>query len=184
MQVRFLSSNEHKIQEVTDILRGIGVGVKAVNTKIEELQTQDVDRLVRDKVVKAYREIGHPIFVEHTGLSISHLNGFPGGLTQIFWDSIKADKFSELFGALTDNKVTATTVIAYCDARKVYTFEGSVEGIIAPHPKGSRDFQWDCVFIPIGSTETFAEMGSRKNDISMRRKAINEFAEFLRKPGR
>jgi XTP/dITP diphosphohydrolase len=47
-------------------------------------------------------------------------------------------------------------------------------------PAGLRDFQWDCVFVPDGYTETFAEMGDRKNDISMRRKALDAFAVFLK----
>ncbi|MEA2465154.1 MAG: hypothetical protein QOJ98_2901, partial [Acidobacteriota bacterium] len=30
-----------------------------------------------------------------------------------------------------------------------------------------------------GSNKTFAEMGQRKNEISMRRKALDQFAAFL-----
>jgi XTP/dITP diphosphohydrolase len=45
---------------------------------------------------------------------------------------------------------------------------------------GSKDFQWDCVFVPNGYSETFAQMGDRKNEISMRRKALDAFAAFLK----
>jgi XTP/dITP diphosphohydrolase len=48
-------------------------------------------------------------------------------------------------------------------------------------PAGPRDFQWDCVFVPDGQTKTFAELGEQKNEMSMRRKALNEFAVFLSK---
>ena len=46
-------------------------------------------------------------------------------------------------------------------------------------PAGPEDFQWDCVFIPDGSTMTFAEMGTDKDNISMRRKALDKFAAHL-----
>lgn len=97
----------------------------------------------------------------------------------MFWDKLKAEKFSELFGGLENTSLTAKTVIAFCDAKKVYTFEGSVEGNIAPEPRGNKSFQWDCVFIPKGFQETFAEMGDKKNEISMRKIAFDNFREFL-----
>ena len=47
-------------------------------------------------------------------------------------------------------------------------------------PRVDHGFQWDCVFQPDGYTETFAEMGTaKKNEISMRRKALDKFAAFL-----
>jgi len=36
------------------------------------------------------------------------------------------------------------------------------------------------VFIPEGHTQTFAEMGELKNEISMRRLALDRFATFLK----
>jgi XTP/dITP diphosphohydrolase len=54
-----------------------------------------------------------------------------------------------------------------------------VTGAIVSTPRGPRDFQWDCVFQPDGSTETFAEMGHRKNDVSMRRRALDRMAEYF-----
>ena len=53
-----------------------------------------------------------------------------------------------------------------------------MSGTLAPEPRGDPS-QWDCVFIPEGSDRTFAEMGERKNEVSMRRKALDQFAAFL-----
>lgn len=74
-----MSGNQHKVAEVQRILAPIGVEVLSVSRKIEELQTEDVDRLVRDKLTKAFEAIGRPLFVEHTGLYLSGLNGLPAG---------------------------------------------------------------------------------------------------------
>ena len=61
----------------------------------------------------------------------------------------------------------------------MYFFEGEIKGSISSVPKGSRDFQWDCIFIPEGEIETFAEMGDKKNTISMRKIAFDKFKIFL-----
>jgi XTP/dITP diphosphohydrolase len=92
---------------------------------------------------------------------------------------LEAEKFAALVAGLGNPVVVAKTVLGYCDGRKIHLFEGSVQGTVPTSPAGPRDFQWDCVFVPDGHTQTFAEMGSAKNDISMRRKALDEFANFL-----
>ena len=181
--LRFLSANNFKIKEAEVILGSVGVEVVPIRYKIEELQTTDTQRLVRDKALKAFAYTGRPLFVEHTGLYLAHLNGFPGGLTQVFWDTLQADRFAELFGNSSDTTVTAKTVVAYIDGQKCHIFEGEIDGSIAQKPRGSRDFQWDCVFIPAGYIETFAEMGAKKNEISMRRRAFDSLADFLKTCG-
>lgn len=175
--IRFLSGNALKIKEVEDILDSINV--VAVNYKINEIQTINVPELVHDKCIKAFQKVSRPIFVEHTSLHFAALNGFPGGLTQVFWDSLQADRVAEMFGTMPDPAVRATTRIAYCDGKKIYQFEGEIHGRVSPEARGDRDFQWDCIFIPDGETETFAEMGGRKNEISMRRRALEQFSGFL-----
>lgn len=179
-EVRFVSSNKHKVREAAAILEPAGVTVISSAIKIEELQTKETERLVRDKVMKAFKDLGRPLFVEHTGLYLEHLNGFPGGLTQIFWDTLGPDLFSELFGKLAPVKTAiARTIIGYCDGKRVHSFSGEIAGEIVPEPRGPRDFQWDCVFQPVGYSKTFAEMGDEKNKISMRRQALDKFAAHL-----
>lgn len=175
-----MSGNKHKIKEARRILAPIGVDIVPVSRKIEELQTQDVHALVRDKLIKAFHEIGRPLFVEHTGLYLSGLNDLPAGLTQIFWDRLEAQRFADLAAALADDKVIAKTVLGYCDGRQMYLFEGDIKGTIPRAPAGPEDFQWDCVFMPDGYTKTFAEMGTDKDDISMRRLALDKFAAHLK----
>lgn len=180
MKIRFLSANELKLSEVRNILNPIGVEVVPIARRIEEIQTENEVELVRDKLTKAFSLIGRPLFVEHTGLYLDGLNGLPAGLTRIFWHRLDAERFTALVQGLDSQCATAKTVLGYCDGRKMYQFEGQVRGTIATHPAGSRDFQWDCVFIPEGETQTFAEMGPLKNEISMRRLALDRFAAFLK----
>ncbi|MCF6136466.1 non-canonical purine NTP pyrophosphatase [Pseudalkalibacillus berkeleyi] len=180
MKIRFMSGNVNKLKEAQDILSTIGLEVVSVNTKINEIQTEDSIELVYDKVIKAFKQVGRPLFVEHTGLYVEHFEGLPGGLTQIFWDKLQADKFCEIFGNNHNVKAVAKTTIGYIDGKNTKIFEGEIEGEISTSPRGDRSFQWDCVFIPKGYDKTFAELGEKKNEISMRRKALDKFSLYLR----
>ncbi|MCE9940699.1 MULTISPECIES: non-canonical purine NTP pyrophosphatase [Serratia] len=179
MNIRFITKNKYKIKEITSLLENTGVSIIAAEYSIDEIQTENVEALIRDKLLKAFNLVGRPVFVEHTGLYIESLNGFPGGLTQIFWDKLQADNFSKLLGVGENTKLIAKTIIGYCDSMKIHIFEGEVYGKISPVPKGPRDFQWDCIFIPDGENKTFAEMGGMKNEISMRKKAFDKFKHYL-----
>lgn len=179
MRVRFLSRNGFKIEEAKSILAKAGVVVVPVRLALTELQTDDLQRLVRDKALQAFYRLGYKLFVEQTGLFLDSMNGFPGGLTQVFWDSLGPERVCELFGRGDQVGVVAKTRIGYCDGRSVHQFQGEIRGRIAPEPRGDRSFQWDCVFVPDGYDETFAEMGDRKNDISMRRRALDGLAAHL-----
>ena len=178
MKIRFVTNNDNKLKEVQSMLNEIDI--IAAKIKIEELQTEDVQKLVKDKLLKAFKIVGRPVFIEHTGLSITSMNGFPGGLTQIFWDKLQAEVFSNLLGNQENTSAIAKTTIGYCDAKGVYFFEGKVNGNIAKEPRGDRTFQWDCVFIPDGYDKTFAELGEKKNEISMRKIAFDKFKNFLK----
>lgn len=182
MKIRFLSSNERKTAEVRQILEPKGVEAIAVDHKIDEIQTMNVEALLRSKAIKAYQFIGRPLFVEHTALYAEALNQFPGGLTQVFWDTLGADRVTALFKSLGDQRVTAKTHVAYIDGKTIQTFEGAVPGCFPDEPRGPPGFQWDPVFIPDGYDQTFAEMGTEaKNQISMRKLALDQFASKVLK---
>ncbi|MFD1735419.1 non-canonical purine NTP pyrophosphatase [Bacillus salitolerans] len=180
MDIRFLSGNKFKIIEANKILNNIGVNIVPINIKIDEIQTEDPIKLLKDNSLKAFEILGRPLFVEHTGLYLNYLNELPGGLTQIFWDRLEADKFCDLFGKTTDTSAVARTLIGYVNGKKIQIFDGEIKGNISVEPRGNRDFQWDCVFIPEGYSQTFAELGEEKNEISMRRRALDKFATFLK----
>lgn len=178
MRLIFVSKNRHKHEEARQILAPLGIVVETHHTEIHELQTVDTEALVRDKAEHAFQKIGRPLFVEHTGLYLDMLGGFPGGLTQIFWDSLKKDRFASLF-ASDEHKVIARTTIGFVDGRRVHLFHGEIGGRIVSPPRVDHGFQWDCVFVPEGETESFSEMGERKNQISMRRRALEAMRHHL-----
>lgn len=169
------------MEEVKDMLCSPSIEVHFVDKKIDEIQSNNMKEIVLDKAIKAFKHIGYPVIVEHTGLLIKDFANLPGGLTQIFWDALEADKFSKIFSQIGSGEATAKTFFAFCDGKNIYTFEGSIEGHIVSPPRGSQEFQWDCVFEPKGYDKTFSELGEKKKDISMRKEALENLKIFLEK---
>ncbi len=180
MELRFVSNNPHKIREVQRMFEHSSIKITPVYFKIKEIQTENIQDIVKDKVKKAFNEIGRHLIVEHTGLYVKNMGELPGGLTQVFWDKLQADRFITLFDQKENSILEAKTVIAYCDTKKIYTFEGVTTGVCASEPRGSREFQWDCIFIPDECDKTFAELGDEKETFSMRRIALEKLDLFLK----
>lgn len=180
MKLLFVSKNRFKHAEATSFLSTLGISVEACHLEIHELQTVDTEALVRDKATRAFTALGRPLFVEHTGLYLDALNGFPGGLTQIFWDALQKDRFAELFASATE-QVKAVTYIGYVDGRRVHLFRGEIAGRIVSPPRVDHGFQWDCVFQPDGFDQTFSEMGDKKNAVSMRSVALMKLRDHMGK---
>jgi XTP/dITP diphosphohydrolase len=176
MDLRFVTKNEYKFSEFEKLFEGTGHRILQSTEIIDEIQTEDLESLVLDKLIKAYNKIRRPVFVHHTGLQLEKLAGLPNGLTEIFWERLQNERLCNLF---SDTSVIAVTLIAYCDGKSLKTFRGEARGKIAPTPRGPEGFQWDPIFIPEGFSETFAEMGDRKHAVSMRRLAINQFVAYL-----
>lgn len=176
MKIIVTTGNASKLKELNHYMKGTNVSFESRKIKIEELQTFDERELLNDKLEKAFAIFKEPVLVEHASLYLEILNNFPGGLTEIFWETLKADKFCELFQG---TKIVAKTSIGFCDGRKTYNFVGESEGLVSDKPKGDRSFQWDCVFIPEGYSKTYAELGDIKLEISMRKKAFDQFKEFV-----
>lgn len=146
---------------------------------LDEIQTADSEKLVRDKTLKAFANIQKPLFVEHTYLKINVINGFPGGLTSSFWETLGGKLICKYF---SKSRVTAETIICFCNAKNISTFRGHIDGTISSKPQGKSEFQWDTIFIPKSFKKTFAQMTSKqKNEISMRKKAVEDFIKHLEK---
>jgi XTP/dITP diphosphohydrolase len=152
---------------------------------------RDLEQMVRQKAVSAYKNLLVPCIVEHAGLIfVDHVKeNYPGGLTQPMWDALGAERFIfETQGA--GRQVIARAVIGYCDGLNVECFTGETRGTLADKPRGLREFYWDTIFIPEAETMTYAEICStsssgitRKVSISQSTKALIEFLKYRLKVG-
>lgn len=182
----FSSNSEEKLQELNRIIQ-FSVGkdkLKIHFHKVEtrEIQTENMNQLIRHKALETFAKIKRPVLVEHTSLHLKNWGNLPGGLTQIIWDRLGEEGFIKLVNK--KRKAVARTYLGYIDGKKLHTHIGEVKGKLAESPFGNQGFKWDRVFIPKGHNRTFAEMEEdEKNRISMRKKAVDAFLKALKEKG-
>src|SRR6266508_4327091 len=105
-ELRFLTRNIGKFQELQALTDATKYTLINDDTEINELQTENMELLIRDKILKAFGIIRRPLIVDHTGLSFDLLKGFPGGLTSVFYDLLKPEGIANLIGKSANRTVT------------------------------------------------------------------------------
>lgn len=97
------------------------------------------------------------------------------------WDTV-GDKLCNFIEHTAIGSATATSVVGYCDGKRLHTFIGETRGIVASSARGAYKFQWDPIFVPNGAKLTYAEMGfPEKATYSQAAKAWNLLLAKLRK---
>lgn len=175
----FITGNKNKLKEV----QAIFPYVEQLDIDLPEIQEIDAREVIREKLLEALKHKKEGGFiVEDTSLYFDCLNGLPGPLIKWFMKTIGNDGLFELTEKLGNDRAQAKTIIGYADAKgDIHFFEGVVNGKIVK-PEHPTDFGWDPIFMPEGHERSFAEMSrEEKNEISMRRIALNKLKEFLEK---
>jgi len=172
----FITGNRSKFEEAQAILGGI----KQLDIDLPEIQEVDAKAIMRAKLLEALAHRQGEFIVEDTSLYLDCLNGLPGPLIKWFLKTIGNSGLADLAEKLGNTRAEAKTVVGYAkNHEELFFFEGSIGGKIVA-PAGDQGFGWDPIFLPDGYTKTFAEMSpNEKNDISMRRIALNKLKEFL-----
>ncbi len=184
------SRNKHKIIEMQEILRGLGIEVLSA-LDFPELEDVDEDQptLEGNALKKAryvHEQTGLPALSDDTGLEVEALGGAPGvysaryaGQNVTYQDNVM--KLLKELDGVDKRSAQFRTVVALADGDQEYTFEGVCKGEILTEQKGDKGFGYDPVFQPAGYELTFAELDAPvKNKISHRGRAIQKFVEFLK----
>ena len=186
IELLFATSNINKVREAEIVLREFGITLKPVNVKKIEIQHDSLEEIAKFSAKYAYREIGKPVVVEDSGLFINALNGFPGPYSSYVYKTIGLKgilKLLEEYKELEQRKAVFVAVVALAlSEESIYTFKGFVEGYISFEIRGSKGFGFDPIFIPMGSTKTFAEMDTNEKCLySHRGKAFRELGLWIKR---
>lgn len=140
---------------------------------------------------------GVPTVAEDSGLEIDALGGAPGIHSARFGgvESPYPEKFALIYRQmqrtlgrpLADTPETQRTARFVCAVALVengvvqFEAHGTIEGLVAPTPRGAGGFGYDPIFFypPFGCT--LAEAGSRKAEVSHRAKAFGRLRHHLLK---
>lgn len=173
----FVTGNPGKLREAQAFLP---FTLQGQALDLPEIQTTDAKKLVHHKTLAAFEALQGPIFVEDTFLVFSAWGNLPGPYIKDFLGELGLEGLVRALSPFGNQEALASCHIGYHDGRTVHYFSGTVAGRIVP-PKGSGGFGWDAIFAPLGSELTFGEMDLEEKALySMRAKALQAFADFLR----
>jgi XTP/dITP diphosphohydrolase len=185
----FATNNQHKVEEIQSL---VGNDFKVIPLKEAGIDIdipEPYDTLKENAATKArtiHQLTNQNCFSEDTGLEIDFLNGAPGvksaryaGADRDFQANI--DKVLQELNHSTQRAAQFRTVICLIWENKEYYFEGICKGHITSQMQGEKGFGYDPIFIPNGSTKSFAEMSmDEKNGYSHRQKAVTQLFSFLK----
>ena len=188
MQLIFATNNRHKIEEIRSAIGNRLEIITLEEAKIhidipEPHHTLEENASEKSQVI--YELTNTNCFSEDTGLEVEALNGEPGvhsaryaGAGRSFDKNIEK-LLSKLHGKPNRNARFRTFISLRMDGKE-FLFEGICNGKIIERKRGDLGFGYDPVFVPEGSTKTFAEMNlEEKNKYSHRKKAMDKLVVFL-----
>lgn len=200
MKIVFATNNQHKLQEIREILGDQFEILSLADIGCHEDIPETGNTLEANAHQKAEYVFDHyhiDCFADDTGLEVDALGGAPGVHSARYaegTDHNSEANMAKLLRELGDNdnrKARFRTVISLIQMEggnpvcsREYQFEGVVEGRIDREKHGSEGFGYDPVFIPEGYDKSFAELGEEiKNQISHRARAVKKLAKWLKTEG-
>lgn len=172
-----VTGNPNKLAESRRIL-GLEIAGEAID--LPEIQSSDLETVLRAKADAAWAALGRPLVVEDTGLALAALNGFPGPLVKWLLEAVGAAGIARLGHKLGEPRAEAVCGLLYLDADGPILAEGRTPGTLV-EPRGDGGFGWDPVFQPDGASETYAELSPEvKDEIGHRGRAWRALQSKLR----
>ena len=146
---------------------------------IAEIQSFNLEEIVKFKAEQAFKEIGSAVLVEDVSFYAESLNGFPGPFVKFWEKNVGYDRAVEIAEKLGNDRISIRCGVGYKDEIQFIYVEGEILGKLVQQ-RGESGFGFDPYFQPDGYEQTFAEMGKEeKNKISHRRKAFDLMRERL-----
>jgi XTP/dITP diphosphohydrolase len=201
MKIVFATNNQHKLQEIKEILGSDYevVSLHDIGCDVDIPETGDtLEENALQKAQYVYDHYHISCFADDTGLEVEALGGAPGVHSARYAEGTDHDSEANMAKLLKEidgkenRKARFRTVICLIEKKdvcpcgctsikQVNRFEGSVEGRIATEKHGTEGFGYDPVFIPEGYDKSFAELGEHvKNGISHRARAVAKLVEYLK----
>ncbi len=184
------TTNPGKLREIRGILASLPIELLSLDgfpglAEPEETGASFAEN-ARLKALYYHRNTGLPAVADDSGIEIDALGGAPGVHSARWHGEHYPTKFAAIYRALETQGLATSAArfvahIALADLGQIrFEATGTVEGTIAPEPKGQHGFGYDPIFYypPYGCTLAEVE-GARKAAVSHRGKAFRQLAEWL-----
>jgi XTP/dITP diphosphohydrolase len=190
------STNPGKLREIMRVLAGTGVALTTLAGRAPVPEPEETgltfDANAGLKARYYADATGLTAVAEDSGLVIDALGGRPGVLSARYPGATYADKFAKLYRELaphprpwTARFICALAVAPPGGGPLLFTCAGTVEGNIAPGPRGSHGFGYDPIFYYPSYLRTLGEAtDEEKLVVSHRGQAFKQLRRWLEDPRR
>lgn len=174
--VIYITGNQKKADYLAKYL---GHPVIHQKMDLDEIQSLDLKKIVRHKLMQAYGIAKKPVLVEDTTLGFNVWKGLPGPFIKYFGEQMTLSELCALLDG-KDRGASATCMFGYFDGEREEYFEGRIDGTISEKPKGDSGFGFNSIFIPRGFGGTMSELSEEDYKTAyLKLKPIKQIAEFL-----
>ena len=176
MKLTLITGNVGKADEVK---RYLGFPIEHHSLNLDEIQSLDLEEIVKDKAERAYKKLGEPVLVEDVSFVFHAMGKLPGPFIKWFSNELGNEGLCHLVDG-KNRSCTATVCYGFNDGHKTKLFHGSMEGFVANSPRGNNSFGWASIFVPAGCDKTYAEFSNdERESFAMRNKALKKLREYL-----
>lgn len=190
MQLLIATTNPGKLREIRGLLHGAPIEIVTLDSfpTVEEPDEtgQTFAGNARLKALYYNQATGIASVADDSGLEIAALGAVPGVHSARWEGSDYSVKFRRIYELLRERGSTGSPARFVCalalaaGGRIDYETEGTVEGEIAPEPRGSNGFGYDPIFFypPLG--RTLGEVSDElKGTVSHRGAAFRALRQYL-----
>ena len=160
------TTNEGKVREIEEILAGGGFDLVTLTSWPDVAAPEETgttfEENARQKALYYAAATGALTVAEDSGLEIDALGGMPGVESARFGGARApyTEKFALIYDALRQRGAATSPARFVCalalarSNRIVFESRGTIEGLIAPQPRGEGGFGYDPIFFypPLGRT--------------------------------
>jgi len=185
------TTNQNKVREIRQLLEGLPFDIVTLrewpDLEAPEETGRTFEENARGKALYYAAATGELTVAEDSGLAIDVLDGTPGVESARFGgaDTSYPEKFALIYHALRAKGSLESAARFVCalvlakGERVLFETRGTVEGRIAPEPKGAGGFGYDPIFFYAPYGQTFAEAGDLKAAVSHRGEAFRALRAYL-----
>ena len=177
--ITIVTGNPGKVRELEAMAGGM-LDFAMQKLDLPEIQTMDLEEIIRDKLKRAYEQVKGPVIVDDVSAGLENLNGLPGPFIKFFNEALGPSALYQLAGN-KEGRATIRCIAAYYDGTTTLLGNGQIACTVVA-PRGTNGFGFDTVLVPDGQTKTMDEMSdAEKMQISHRGRAFQDLLMQLKK---
>lgn len=135
-RIFYVTGNSYKFRSAKRYAKRFGFDLGQKKLKIEEIQSESIENIVKEKAKQAFKIIKKPLIVSDSGWNIPSLKGFPGPYMHYINQWFGAEDFLKLMKGKKDKSIILEYVICAISSKGLKLFKKKIKGKFISRPKG------------------------------------------------